>query len=154
MKKMLAALAVLLLPLAALATTTWTDEVTPNYVRSVKGASPTATGIEPAPVTSTVSTDGINLRNTEGITVIVETTTGGNMTAGGKLNAYFWNPSTGKWCPVSDGSLDLTVAAVPTQAWSGLTVTSDYGRIAWEPNGLGTSTNVYIRATKRYPVGR
>jgi hypothetical protein len=162
MKKTLAALALIALAGAALATTTWTAVTTdaagkplPNYVRAVKGWNPTATGTEPAPVTSTVSTDGLDLRNLQGLSFEVETCSsvctlaGGNMTAGGKLNAYLWNPVTGKWLPVSDGSLDLTVAAVPGQSFSGFTVTGDYSRIAMEPNGLGTSSATYIYGIQR-----
>ena len=152
MKKVYAPLAVAVLAVAlpVLATTTWTS-VAPatKNARCVKGANPTATGTDPAPVTSTVTTDGLSLRGIGSLSVLAETQGGGNMTAGGKFLAYVWNPATGKWHPVSDGSLDLTASAVPTQAWSGFTVTADYGRIAYEPSGVGTTTNVYLCGTSR-----
>jgi hypothetical protein len=153
MKRILAA-CLALAATVAVATTTWTTVTpTPGYVRAVKGANPTASGTDPAPVTSTASTDGIELRSLESLEVLVETQGGGNMTAGGKLLGYVWNKATGKWHPVPE--LDLTVpVASSTYGWSGFTVTGDYGRAAWEPSGLGTVTNVYVYGTLRYPKNR
>jgi hypothetical protein len=77
-----------------------------------------------------------------GLTVHAETA--GTMTAGGTLQAYVQNPATGNWNRVID--LDLTVAALARQAWFGLTVANQMGRIIWLPNGTGLATTIYITA--------
>lgn len=151
MKKLFVAVFAVFIATVAFATTTWTSVSTgQSHARAVKGANPTASGTDPAPVTSTTSSDGLNLVDLKSFTICVETTTGGNLTAGGKLLAYVQLPGmSGKWGPVSDGSLDLTVAAVPVQCFPGFTVTNDLGRIAYEPSGLGTTTNVYIEGASK-----
>lgn len=147
-RRTVAAALALALAVPALGTTTWSEVATKSTnERAVKGANSVSTGTESAPATSTTTTAGLRLTGLKGVTVCVETTTGGNMTAGGKLLAYLWNPTTGKWGPIPD--LDLTVAAVPVECFPGFTITADLGRFAMEPSGLGTTTDVYIRgATK------
>lgn len=147
MKKLISLLVVaaLAVPIAVPATTTWA-EIT-GLASNARGATATCTtGTESAP---SASTAGISLRGTKGLLISVKTASGGNMTAGGKLLAYVLNPSTGAWAPVSDGSLDLTVSAVPEQAFSGFTVTADIGSIAWEPSGVGTAVTVYHYAATK-----
>jgi hypothetical protein len=101
-------------------------------------------------VTSTASTDGLNLVDLKAIAVCVETQSGGNMTAGGKLLAYIQLPGmAGKWGPAPE--LDTaSVAAAPTQCFPGYTVASDIGRVAFEPSGLGTASNVYIVGVSKH----
>jgi hypothetical protein len=146
-----ALLAAVLAAVPVLATTTWSAVTTPGYVRGAKGVNPTATGTDPAPVTSTATSDGMELAGVTALTVQVETTTGGNMTASSTFTAYWWNPKDGTWAPIS--SLNLTTAAVPRQAWA-VTPPADYGRIAWEPTSVGTTTILYVFGAKRYPTNR
>ena len=140
-KLLLAALAALAVAFPVLATTTWA-EIETSAFSNVRGVTATCTtGSEAAP---SAATAGLGLRGLKGLSVTVETASGGNMTAAGKLVAYVYNPTSSSWAPVSDGTLDLTVSAVPKQAFSGFSVTADYGRIAWEPSGVGTAVTVYI----------
>lgn len=158
MKKMLAGLGLSILVLAghALATPSWapitTDSVSrplPPYTRAMQGTFTASNGTDPYLATTTTQALGLNLSNVGGISVMAETASGGNMTAGGKFLAYLWNPATGKWEQVADGSLDLTAAAIARQSWSGFAVTADYSRIAWEPSGIGTPVNLYVYGTSR-----
>lgn len=141
MKKLTAVVATLAALAAGpvLATTTWTDvhRGMPADVHCVKGAFTTTT--EAAP---TAATDGFSLSDVDGLSLEAEGAS--TLTAGGKYIAYIYNPTTSAWAPVSDGSLDLTAAAVPKQAWSGFTVTVPYSRIAWVPSGVGVASDLYI----------
>lgn len=123
----------------ALATTTWSEvhRGMPAGVHCVKGAFTLTT--EAAP---TAATDGISLSDLDGLSVEAEAVTA--MTAGGRYLAYLYNPTTGNWAPVSDGSLDLTASAVTQQSWPGFTVTVPHGRIAWVPSGIGVASDLYI----------
>jgi hypothetical protein len=98
------------------------------------------------------STDGMSLdansfwstSNVKAISVIVETA--GTMTAGGVLQAYVKNPISGTWVRVADGSLDLFVAAVANQGFTGIYVPVARGRIAYVASGLGVASTIYITA--------
>jgi hypothetical protein len=125
------------LALPAYATCGWVKGKTP-----ISSVATCTTGTEAA--SQLTATSGISLVGVGGFSVHVETAS--NMTAAGKLLAYLLNPETGNWLPVSDGSLDLTVAAVTGQAWSGFTVSGPYSRIAYVPSGVGGANplKVYI----------
>jgi hypothetical protein len=142
MKKPIALL--LLVPTLALGATTWTTDTTVPTNQATVAKAVCTTGTESAP---TLVTEGLDLWALTGCTVNAEAAAA--MTAGGKLLAYTWNPVTSRWNPVSDGSLDLTVSAVQYQAFSGLTVTADIGRIAWVPSGVGQAVTIYIVCTPR-----
>jgi hypothetical protein len=147
MKKTLAVLAVIAFAFAtpAVATTTWA-EIT-GLSSNARGVTATCTtGSESAP---SASTAGILLRGAKGLSITVKTSSGGNMTAGGKLLAYSLNPATSTWGRVADGSLDLVVAAIPEQGFAGFTVTADVGSVAWVPDSVGTAVTVYHYAATK-----
>lgn len=132
-----AALAVaLLLATPASASKTWAK----GYRAQFSAVATCTTGTESAP---SGTGDGLSLAGIHGFAVYVETGAGA-MTAGGKLLAYLFNPETGTWDPVSDGTLDLTVSAVASQAFSGFAVYGGTGRIAYVPSGVGLAVHIYI----------
>lgn len=138
--KLLIALLLSLLALPSYAACTWTANAA-----GVQGACDT-TPVAPS------STDGLPLEaqsiwrtsSVKTISVIVEGA--GVMTAGGVLQAYLKNPVTGTWARVADGSLDLYVAAVQYQGFSGLYVPVSRGSIAYVASGLGVASVIYISA--------
>lgn len=134
----------LLVPAVALATTTWTIDTTVGSNQATVAKAVCTTGSESAP---TLVSEGLALWDLRGCDVHAEAAAA--MTAGGKLLAYTWNPVSARWNPISDGTLDLTAAAVQYQAWSGLTVSADIGRIAWVPSGVGQAVTIYIICTPR-----
>jgi hypothetical protein len=136
--KLSAALLALALAVPSYATETWAKGARGAF--SAVATCTTGTGTEAAPTTSTSA--GLSLAGIHGFTVHIETS--GTMTAGGKLLAYLFNPETGNWTPVSDGSLDLTVSAVASQSFSGFAVYGGGGRIAYVPSGVGVASHIYI----------
>ena len=131
------ALLALLLPRLALATCTTTDGGSVVTVTCTTGTESTLTAS---------SIEGLKLNtifsSNRGLAVHAETA--GTMTAGGTLQAYVQNPATGNWNRVPD--LDLTVQALARQAWFGLAVVNQMGRIIWLPSGTGLATTIYITA--------
>jgi hypothetical protein len=144
MLRALAALAVLVLASRTSGTTTWTTDTTVPTNQATVAKAVCTTGTESAP---TLVTEGLDLWALTGCALHAEAAAA--MTAGGKLLAYAWNPVTSRWNPISDGSLDVTVSAVQYEAFSGLTVTADIGRIAWVPSGVGQAVTIYIVCTPR-----
>jgi hypothetical protein len=100
----------------------------------------------------TLATQGLALAGVYGFTVHYEATSG-NLTAGGKLKCYLYNPNTAaenKWSRAYD--LDLTVGeAAGTSAWMGFTVSSPLSgsRIAYIPSAIGQAGKVYILGTRK-----
>ena len=137
MIKYIALLACLALPRLAHATCTTTDGGSVVTVACTTGTESTLTA---------GSSEGLKLNtifsSSRGLTVHAETA--GTMTAGGSLQAYVQNPATGNWNRVPD--LDLAVQALARQAWFGLAVVNQMGRIIWLPNGTGLATTIYITA--------
>lgn len=148
MKKIFAAFVIASFAAAALAATTWSSVTTgSSYMRAVKAAHSATAGTEPAPVTSTSTSEGLNLADLKGFSVVVETTSGGALTAGGTFQAYVWNKDTGNWGRAPD--LDFVAYAVSTLVSPGYTVTSDFSRVLFMPSGVGTTTTVtYYGASK------
>jgi hypothetical protein len=124
---------------------------TPAYAACVWTA-PTTFGAQGAcdttPVAPTVN-DGLQLEaqvfgpsSVKAIAVVVETA--GTMTAGGVLQAYVKNPISGTWVRVADGSLDLVVSAVASQAFTAIYVPVPRGRIAYVASGVGVACTIYL----------
>ncbi len=96
-----------------------------------------------------VVTEGLPLQNGSAIcyfAVSVEAT-GGNMTAGGKLLAYVWNPESvlaNKWSPWPGG--DCTVTAVPAYNCTPVAtpVQTSGSRVVWVASGLGKENLIYM----------
>jgi hypothetical protein len=122
--------------------TTWTQDATLSTYQAAVAKAVCTTGTEADP---TLVTEGLDLWSLTGFAVHAEAAAA--MTAGGLLKAYAWNPVTARWNPVSDGSLDLIVAAVQYQAFQGLEVTSGIGRIAYVPSGVGQAVTLYLVGT-------
>jgi hypothetical protein len=140
MKKLLAVLLVTVFALQASATTTWSTGSSARV--SVATCS---TGSESAP---TLATHGLALGQVSSFTVVAETA--GTMTAGGVLQAYYYNPESASWVRAPD--MDLIVQALAKQAFPGFQVTSNVGRgerIAFIPSGVGVAVTVYIVGSLR-----
>lgn len=137
MKKLFAVLLVALFALQAQATTTWS-----NGSSARVSIATCTTGTESAP---TLATQGLELANVSGFSVVAETA--GTMTAGGVLQAYLYNPESSSWSRSPD--LDLVVQALAKQAFSGFQVTSYAGRLAYVPSGVGVAVTIYIVGTFR-----
>ena len=113
-------------------------------VHSAKGGSLTGTDDPPADGDETA---GLSLKTLGGFGVHVESDAVPlqNLTAG-SLKAYVMSPADKKWYPCPD--LDLVVAGgAQRQAFAGFAVSSDAGRIAYVPTGLGGRVLVYINGT-------
>lgn len=127
----------LLLPSAAFATCTHTDNGSYVSIVCTSGTESTLTAS---------SAEGLKLNalfsKIAGLSVHAETA--GTMTAGGTLQAYVQNPATGNWNRAPD--LDLTVQALARQSFVGLQIVNQMGRIAWLPSGTGLATTIYITA--------
>lgn len=151
MKKLLGPLFIasaLALAIPVLATTTWSEPTNlPSYVRVSKAACTTGTE-----TSHTATAAGLDLAGLKGFVVMAKTCSaftgstcsavGGNMTAGGKLQAWIRNPVTSSWARAPD--LDITVTAVAEEAYPGYTVSMPFGTIAFDPNGVGTGVELYI----------
>lgn len=125
---------------SASAATTYTQDTTlpENFVRVSKVVA--TTGTESAPA---AATDGLNLYGITGFSVTIEAA--GAMTAGGLLLAYVRHPVSGVWARAPD--LDLVVSALTNQAFPGFVVTSDMGRVAFVPSGVGQGATIYVAGT-------
>lgn len=90
----------------------------------------------------TLATQGKPLAGSTGLTITVVAT--GNMTAGGKLNAYLYHQAVGQWTRAPD--LDLTISAAATnQTWPGFMVTVPQGRIDYRTSAAGANnTLIYL----------
>lgn len=138
MRKLLAA--ALLVPTLAFGSTTWTTDTTlETFVARVVKAACT-TGTESAP---TLVSQGIDLLGLAGCAVHAEAAAA--MTGGGKLLAYVWEPVVGRWNAAPD--LDLVVSAIQYQAFAGITVPADVGRLAYVPSGVGQAVDIYLICT-------
>lgn len=93
------------------------------------------TGNDPATSPTWWALAGVSLMEMDGFNAYAETAAA--MTAGGKFLAVMLNPETGSFCPVSDGSLDLTASAVTKQGWSGFSVSAGPGYLIPYPSGVG-----------------
>lgn len=111
--------------------TTWAN----TYNRGVKATCTSGTELAPSGATA-----GFDLQLATGFAVFVESAA--TAFTAGKLLAYLYNPISGAWSAAPD--LDLTVAAVVSQGFSGFRVPCNSGRIAFVPSGLGQACTVYI----------
>jgi hypothetical protein len=136
MKRILAAVLAALIAVSVSAATTWS-----RGPRRHTAIATFTTGTESAPTGSAALT-GLDLTSIDGFAVYVEAA--GAMTAGGKFLAYLQNPATGTWIRVHDGSLDLTVSAVATQAFTGFMVAGGTSKLAYIPSGVGQASVLYI----------
>jgi hypothetical protein len=138
MIRLIALLVALSLPLAAEAACTHATSGGTTTITCTTGTEST--------LTQSSTTEGLSLDSTffgkavYGIAVHAETA--GTMTAGGTLQAWLQNPSTGQWNRAPD--LDLTVQALARQSWLGLRTVAPRGRLAYLPNGVGLAVTVYL----------
>ena len=143
MKKLSLLVALLLLPALAFGGTTFTltNASYFNGINAPRSQAVCTTGTETA--YTLLLTDGLDLNGLTGFSVYVKS--GVAFTAGGQLLAYIRNPVDGVWSRVSDGSLDLTLSAVTSQAFTGFQVQrGTQGRIAYLPSGAGGSNPITI----------
>jgi hypothetical protein len=89
-----------------------------------------------------VGYSGLDLFGLKGFAIHAQTAGGAAMTAGGKLKAYIYNPFLGRYAETPD--LDLTVAALPYQGFTGFTVPADWGYIAYVPSGTGQAGSIFL----------
>ena len=113
-------------------TTTWVN----NRRTAVINAD---TGTETMVSTATV---GLDLTDIGGVVVILKTTGTTTATAGGTLQAYLYNPDAAVWARAAD--LDLTATAVTSQTWPAIYVPVSRGRLYYNPNGIGSTTQPTI----------
>jgi len=124
------------------ATTTWSSES-----QGLISIATCTTGTESAP---TLATQGLELSNISGFTVAVEATVavdaGFETFTAGTLQAYVYNPVSGRWS--RDPDLDQSVTAgISGQSYTGFQVPARSGRIAFIPNGLGVAVKITIHGT-------
>lgn len=138
MIRTLTILLILALASPAVASITWTEDLSKVYALAV-----CSSGTESAP---TLVAEGLNLDRVKGLTVSYEAASA--MTADGTLQAYLWNPISEQWNRATD--LDLTATAVADEEWGLEVVGHPPGsRIAFVPNGIGVAGSLYIRGGKR-----
>ena len=113
------------------ATTTWVN----NRRTAVITAD---SGTETMVATTTVGLDLIGVE-----AVVVRLKTSAAATAGGKLQAYLYNPDDTAWARWEDG--DLTVVAATNQTWDAKYVPVQRGRLYYNPSGVGSvTTTIYL----------
>lgn len=131
-----------LLPATALASQTWTAPAT----LTAKGVM--STGTETAPSNATDGLDLSSIGGTQGGFSVVYESTASAFTAC-SLRAYLYtaeaNAGAGLWSRAPD--LDLSVQALTSQAFTGMRVVANRGRIAYAPSGCGQAGIVWITAT-------
>jgi len=139
MKRWLIAM-MLMAPLAAGATTTW------SYPKALTSKLVESTGTGSAP---TLATDGFplgQLQANNGLAVVYEST--GTAFTACSLQAYVYLPESAvstHWIRVP--ALDLSVQALVAQAFQGLSVVSPRNRVAWVPSGCAQPGIVWITGT-------
>ena len=97
-------------------------------------------------VCPTSGTDGISLVGMKGFSVhvyglLADGGYGATLSVGSLL-ACLYDPATGRWARAPD--LDLTTAAIDSQGFAGFIVTSNRGRIAYVPSGVGVPVRIQM----------
>lgn len=124
------------------AATTYTL-TTPSFLSNIRGPRAQAICTTGTEANALSATDGLPLYGITGFTVYAKS--GSAFTAGGRLLAYMRNPVDGVWSYVADGSMDLVLAAVTSQAFAGfIVVDGHHDRIAYLPSGAGGSNPITI----------
>lgn len=150
MKKLIAVITVLFLPLIAAATTTWTTDTSQSGTIVRVSVATCTTGTESAMADGPGTAPnlvGIDLYGLKGVVVQVEAAAA--MTAGGKLLAYILNPITNKWGRAT--WLDITVSNVQYETYPGINVNVDWSRLAFIPSGVGQAAVIYLSG-RRLPI--
>lgn len=120
------------------------DTTVPTYQATVAKIA-WDSGTETMPAAASPETKGLSLLGLQGFSIHAEAAAA--MTAGGKLLAYVYNPVTGRWNPAPE--MDLVVANLQYQFFTGWSVAADVGRIAYVPSGVGQAVTVYIVGSPR-----
>lgn len=140
MRRIAIALVTIAVPAIVVAGATWSADTTPGLGFSVSVKATSSTGTETAPTSATA---GVSLKSAHAIDVYVESISG-NMSAG-RLDAYFYNPSSGAWSRSFEPDYSLSTSAVGSRAYYGLPMHPSASRFALEPVGLGTTVTVYLQ---------
>ena len=131
-----------------MAAATWTLTGSTS-VKAVAGS-----GTADAP---TLATQGMNLANVGGFSVVASADSGQTLSGAGSLQAYLYDDNVARWARCPDLDLTCGTASVRDLAFPGFSVLSPRGRIAYVPSGVTVSSGgvtIYLNATKVTPWAR